>query len=310
MTKAQHPDDAARMLIRHDVRPFLVQVIDRAIVMERWVPGDAEAFTMAATSLALRYLAQRQWDPRDADAVRTATEIVLMYVSDGLDQWSDGDCDRAVEILDSRPIVECFRKGWPTMERLRHQIADASARAQVRWGPLVLDAFPFDVEDRLHAYGFGNWQVRDARRVVEKLTDEQLLGPFRDHGTIRSVREDLARVIGLLTENAVALAALPIGEVRTQWDAMFESVQTNGYLSACAGAVVRVVVRGDLGVTVRPEDLRVFVRAHVDGLAMRSGSDRLAVSRLSALLPAVAPTIIASAVAAVTATIHSDCGSY
>lgn len=250
-----------RAVVRYDPRPFFVRALDAAIGA-RWCDAvEVDRIEMDVVNMAFRYHARMGWDIRDSDTMQTATEIVLMYVDDGLQLLSSGDVDRAAWLVVDRPLTDFFRASWGEVEANRRALVDIVRASRVVLGEDVT---------RVIASAVPRWSVDPDPTELRSYADSDLFKAMREGVPLAQWREHLRAQVARARERQLVFPLLPIDEVRARWASFGETytllpdeeldVSLFGWLGAC----IRVCTRGDLGVVVRTQDIEQFLRDHVE----------------------------------------------
>lgn len=253
---------ASSALVRHDPRPFLVQAIDRCLELGTWTTIDLDQFAIDIVNMGFRYLDRLHRDRRDLDAVGDATEAVLMYIDDGLRMISGQDLDLAAAFLgaDEQPLSKAFNQSWRTWDRLQQEArALLDGIREIHIGPpgsgLRIGSLPQTI---LH---FGS------DRGTDDYTPDALLATWRSGRSVASLRAQFRDGIALARLQHELLMHLPFDEVQTRChelllvEGTFDvAAQVGfGYDVAWASALIRTVMRGDVGLVVTVDELERFL---------------------------------------------------
>lgn len=247
---------------RGDARPFLVRAAEAALASGAWTPIDLDIFTSDVVAMAFRFLAREGGDPRDLDAVGRATDLVLLYVDDGLRLLAVDDVARGADLLteDLHTPVQAFRASWSATEDLRGAMRAFHDRRTVVIGPRGNGIAVSLTSAELAT-------CADVRRV----SDAALL-TFIQHGErIDMLRTALAHELAVARAGLELAQHLPFASLAACWrrlliaDTALVSVGNIEDFATCAWAtaIVRMVMRGDFGITVTPKELADFVHAHI-----------------------------------------------
>lgn len=253
-----------RAVVRYDPRPFFVRALDAAIGA-RWCDAvDVDRIEIDIVNMAFRYHTRMGWDIRDYATVQTATEIVLMYVDDGLRLLSGSDVDRAAWLIVERPLTDFFRASWGEVEANRHALAEMMRTSRMVFGHDVT-RFVGAIIPEVYV----NPNPRDIRDI-RSYSDVHFLEANRSGSSLGHWREHIRMRVVRARERLMTFRLLPMDDVRTRWAkigegyALFSDGTFDVFLASWLGACIRMCTRGDLGVVVRVQDVEQFLCEHVE----------------------------------------------